>query len=427
MTELPYPILPIPNDWDRRGLPAWTYHSPALFALEREKLFMTHWQVVGHDCDVPNPGDWVTYDLLGERAVVMRGQDGVVRAFHNLCRHRGARVVDGAQGSCKGAVVCPFHGWVYNLDGTLRGASQPKAFGTLNREEFGLKPIEMQSFHGFIFLRFGPGPQPDVATLLAPFDADFAACDLKSLLPVAVPDWSTDLPVNWKSVRDVDDEGYHVALAHPALQDLYGRTYRDHHLENGLSMSIGWFGDVPAKGWSVRQYVKASPPRPDLPQHLQKAWAYYGLFPNQVFTVTREVTDRATGAVTVPADYTELGWLMWTVTALALIAREASFAHWARAKSFHGFGPLGPVVATGLDPHALVVRTRVNGRERQNYPVADMVFDPVSLVERLSRDMTLAPGDVIACGTSLGALPVKAGTLVEVEIDGIGVLANRFV
>ena len=288
MTELPYPIIDIPNDWDRRGLPAWTYHSPAMFALEREKLFMTHWQVVGHECDVPNPGDWVTYDLLGERAVVMRGQDGVVRAFHNLCRHRGARVVDGTHGNCKGAVVCPFHGWVYNLDGTLRGASQPKAFGTLNREAFGLKPIEMQSFHGFIFLRFGPGPQPDIATLLAPFDADFAAYDLKSLLPVAVPDWSTDLPVNWKSVRDVDNEGYHVALAHPGLQDLYGRTYRDHHLENGLSMSIGWFGDVPAKGWSVRQYVKASPPRPDLPQHLQKAWAYYGLFPNQVFTVTPE-------------------------------------------------------------------------------------------------------------------------------------------
>jgi 2-keto-4-pentenoate hydratase/2-oxohepta-3-ene-1,7-dioic acid hydratase in catechol pathway len=84
-------------------------------------------------------------------------------------------------------------------------------------------------------------------------------------------------------------------------------------------------------------------------------------------------------------------------------------------------------VAVGLDPHSLVVRTRVNGRERQNYPVSDMIFGPASLVERLSRDMTLEPGDVIACGTSLGALPVKAGTLVEVEIDGIGVLANRFV
>ncbi|MGL6211681.1 MAG: aromatic ring-hydroxylating oxygenase subunit alpha [Paracoccaceae bacterium] len=293
MTELPFTPRPIPNDWDRRGLPAWTYHSKALFALEREKLFLTHWQVAGHESDVPNPGDWLSFDLMGERAVVMRGQDGILRAFHNLCRHRGARVVDGATGHCKGAIVCPFHGWVYNLDGTLRGAAQPKSFGEMNREEFGLKPIEMQVFHGFIFLRFVPGPQPDIATLMAPFDADFAGYRLCDLLPVATPDWSTELPVNWKSVRDVDNEGYHVALAHPGLQDLYGRTYRDHSLANGLSMSIGWYGDAPENPrgrrlWSVRHYAAISPPRPDLPQHLQGAWTYYGLFPNTVFSMTPE-------------------------------------------------------------------------------------------------------------------------------------------
>ncbi|MFZ1341481.1 MAG: Rieske (2Fe-2S) protein, partial [Paracoccaceae bacterium] len=125
MTAMPFRSLPIPNDWDRSGLPAWTYSSPELFDLERDQVFLNHWQVVGHECDIPAPGDWLAFDILGERAVVMRGADGQVRAFHNLCRHRGARVVDGAQGQCRGAVVCPFHGWVYNLDGTLRGAAQP--------------------------------------------------------------------------------------------------------------------------------------------------------------------------------------------------------------------------------------------------------------------------------------------------------------
>jgi phenylpropionate dioxygenase-like ring-hydroxylating dioxygenase large terminal subunit len=288
MTQLPFPTVSVPNDWDRQGLPAWAYHSKALFALEREKLFLTHWQVVGHISNLPNPGDWLTYDILGERAMVMRGKDGVVRAFHNLCRHRGARVVDGESGHCKGAIVCPFHGWVYNLDGTLRGAAQPTSFGEMKREDFGLKPIELQTFHGFLFIRFASGPQPDIATLFAPFDADFAAYGLQDVVPVNTPGWSTDLPVNWKSVRDVDNEGYHVALAHPGLQDLYGRTYRDHYLENGLSMSIGWFGDVPGKLWSVRHYAKISPPRPDLPKHLQRAWTYYGLFPNQVFSMTPE-------------------------------------------------------------------------------------------------------------------------------------------
>jgi carnitine monooxygenase subunit len=288
MIQLPFDTITPPNQWDRKGLPGWAYHSPALLALEREKLFLTHWQLAGHDCDIPNAGDWIAFDILGERAVIMRGADGVARAFHNLCRHRGARVVDGTEGSCKGSIVCPFHGWVYNLDGTLRGAAQPRSFGEMDRDQFGLKPIEMQEFHGFFFLRFAPGPQPDIADLLAPFDADFASYRTRDLVPVRVPDWSTELAVNWKSVRDVDNEGYHVPLAHPGLQDLYGRTYRDHQLANGLSMSIGFYGDVPGKLWSVRHYAKISPERTDLSPHLQKAWTYYGLFPNIVFSMTPE-------------------------------------------------------------------------------------------------------------------------------------------
>jgi phenylpropionate dioxygenase-like ring-hydroxylating dioxygenase large terminal subunit len=288
MTGFPFPTLSVPPEWDRRGLPGWTYHSPALFALERERLFLTHWQVAGHVNDIPAPGDWLAFDLMGERAVVMRGADGVVRAFHNLCRHRGARVVDGDRGTCKGAIVCPFHGWVYNLDGTLRGAARPSTFGAMDRDLFGLKPVEAEVFHGFVFLRLAPGPQPAVADLLAPFAADFAAYRADRVLPVATPNWTVDVPVNWKSVRDVDNEGYHVALAHPALQELYGRTYRDHVLPRGLSASVGWFGDAPGRGWSVRHYLSLAPDRPGLPPHLRRAWTYYGLFPNTVFAFTPE-------------------------------------------------------------------------------------------------------------------------------------------
>ena len=115
------------------------------------------------------------------------------------------------------------------------------------------------------------------------------------------------------------------------------------------------------------------------------------------------------------------------VTALELLQRDPSFPQWTRAKNFDTFGVFGPVVATGLDPQTLTVRTLVNGRERQNYPVADMIFPPAELVSVISRDMTLLPGDVIAFGTSLGSLPMRPGTLVEVAIDGIGVLRNTFV
>ncbi len=288
MNELVANQITIPNDWDRRGLPGWAYHSKAFFELERSELFLRHWQVAGHVSDVPGPGDWISFDILGERAVVMRGRDGIVRAFHNLCRHRGARVVDGAQGHCKGAIVCPFHGWVYNIDGTLRGAARPETFGQMNRADFGLKPVEMEIWHGFVFLRFLPGPQPSVAEWLEPYEEDFAAYRPEELLPVAVPDWTTVLPINWKSARDVDNEGYHVALAHPALQDLYGRSYYDAFFPGKLAASYATFGDQQGRRWSVRQYVKLSPVQDWLPNRLRKNWNYYGLFPNNVIVFTPE-------------------------------------------------------------------------------------------------------------------------------------------
>ncbi len=114
------------------------------------------------------------------------------------------------------------------------------------------------------------------------------------------------------------------------------------------------------------------------------------------------------------------------VTALDLLSRDGSFAQWSRAKSFDTFGIFGPVIATGLDWKSLQVKTLVNGRERQNYPCSDMIFSPAQIVSSLSREMTLHPGDLIAVGTSLGVLPIKPGTVVEVVIDGIGVLRNTF-
>ncbi len=114
------------------------------------------------------------------------------------------------------------------------------------------------------------------------------------------------------------------------------------------------------------------------------------------------------------------------VTAFELINKDASFAQWTRAKSFDTFGPFGPVAATDLDPMQLSIKTIVNGDERQNYPVSDMIFPPFRLISMISQDMTLYPGDVITCGTSIGAGSLKPGSTVVVEIEGIGRLSNRF-
>jgi 2-keto-4-pentenoate hydratase/2-oxohepta-3-ene-1,7-dioic acid hydratase in catechol pathway len=112
------------------------------------------------------------------------------------------------------------------------------------------------------------------------------------------------------------------------------------------------------------------------------------------------------------------------LTANDIIFQDPTFPQWARAKSFDGFGPFGPVIATDLDPSRLIVRTILDGVERQNYPISDMIFDVGRLVSMLSYDMTLFPGDLICCGTSIGLGSIKTDATTEVAIDGIGVLSN---
>ena len=277
----------VPSGWDRRGLPGWSYHSKALLDLEKEQLFRNHWQLLGHASDVPNPGDYMAMDIVGERALVVRGKDGAVRAFHNMCRHRGSRVVADDKGTCRNALVCPFHGWVYNLDGTLRGAARPGSFPDLDKTEFGLSPLDVEIWMGFIFVRFRDGPQPSVAELMRPVEAEMAHYNVADMVP-SFGVWTQKSPVNWKSVRDVDNEGYHVAMAHPALQDLYGATYFDEPFVNGVSRSFATYNPHAGRRWSVRNYVRIAPEATHLPEHLRKAWVYYGMFPNVVIALTPE-------------------------------------------------------------------------------------------------------------------------------------------
>jgi phenylpropionate dioxygenase-like ring-hydroxylating dioxygenase large terminal subunit len=279
--------ISIPDNWNRSGLPGWTYHSDAVLELEKQHVFREQWQIACHVCDVPEPGNYLTLDVVGERALILRGADGQVRAFRNVCRHRGSRLVADDKGACRNALVCPFHGWVYNLDGTLRGAARPDSFPPIDKTEYGLTPIDAEIWMGFVFIRFAKGTQPPIAELMAPFSAELGRYRTERLLPTA-GFWTQSSPVNWKSVRDVDNEGYHVAMAHPALQDLYGSTYFDEPFVGGICRSYATYNPHAGRRWSVRQYVRISQDRPEMPESLKRAWLYYGLFPNAVIAVTPE-------------------------------------------------------------------------------------------------------------------------------------------
>lgn len=114
------------------------------------------------------------------------------------------------------------------------------------------------------------------------------------------------------------------------------------------------------------------------------------------------------------------------VTALQLLDADPSFPQWARAKGFDTFGAFGPAIATDTDISGAAIRAELNGRERQNYPVSDLFMQPAEIVSHLSSAMTLFPGDLIACGTGPGALPMKPGATIDVIIDGIGTLSNIY-
>ena len=281
--------ISIPDKWDRRGLPGWAYHSEPFLELEREEMFRTHWQIACHISDVAQTGQYVSLDAFGERALILRGDDGEIRAFHNICRHRGSRLVTGESGRCGSALVCPFHGWVYNLDGTLRGPSRPRSLPKLDRKAFGLVPIEAETWMGFVFIRFKKGPQPGIKRLMAPFETEIAPYEIGNMVPASGL-WQQTSPVNWKSVRDVDNEGYHVAMAHPALQDLYGPTYYDEPFVNGVCRSHASYENRQGRRWSVRHYLRLAPEAAHLPSEQRKAWVFYTLFPNNVIAMTPEAS-----------------------------------------------------------------------------------------------------------------------------------------
>lgn len=119
------------------------------------------------------------------------------------------------------------------------------------------------------------------------------------------------------------------------------------------------------------------------------------------------------------------------VTAVEILRMDKTFEQWTRSKGFDTFGPFGPVITTGIDPanlriKAILVQPDGAVQERQNYPVSDMVFSPAQQVSMISRDMTLEPGDIIACGTSVGAGAMKPGSVIRIEIEGVGTLENRY-
>jgi phenylpropionate dioxygenase-like ring-hydroxylating dioxygenase large terminal subunit len=273
---------------DGFSLPGWIYRDPDFLDAEKERVFLTSWQIVCHLNDIPNAGDYHTLDFMGEPLVAVRGQDGGVKAFFNVCRHRAARILDGNAGRCAGRIVCPYHAWTYDLNGRLTAVPHRKEFDDFSLDRFGLKPVENEVYKGFIFVRLNAG-LPSVADMLAPFESELAAYRLEELQPLGRVTLRTR-HVNWKNVTDNYSDGMHITVAHPGLTRLFGQSYGI-EAQPWVDKMWGYLRDVPSSQLSERLYQSLLPESPYLPEERQRLWVYFKLWPNVAFDIYPDQID----------------------------------------------------------------------------------------------------------------------------------------
>ena len=287
--ETRLPPAPVATDEDGYSLPAWIYHDRDFFELEKRKIFRTAWQVVCHVNDIPQAGDYHTFNILGESVFTVRGQDGQVRSFHNVCRHRAARLLDGDKGQCGKRIVCPYHAWSYSLDGRLATVPQKQAFPNLDTSRHGLVPLEQEIYLGFVFIRFEAGEFPGVREMMEPYAHEVAPYRFEELIPQGRVTLRTR-HVNWKNVADNYSDGLHITVAHPGLTRLFGQGYGI-EAQPWVDKMWGQLREVPSSNPSERLYQKYLPKVDYLPAERQRLWTYFKLWPNVAFDIYPDQVD----------------------------------------------------------------------------------------------------------------------------------------
>jgi Rieske 2Fe-2S family protein len=193
------------------------YRDPAIFQRELERIFFTSWVLVGREEQVAEAGDYFTFELGAESVLLVRARDHILRAFYNVCRHRGSRLCVTGAGRFKGAIQCPYHAWSYALDGTLRAAPNVHASENFSKEAFPLYPASVEVWEGFVFLRLEDTGQ-SLSTQLGALLERARPYPLASLRTGVRAE--REVNANWKILIENFQECYHCPGVHPELADL---------------------------------------------------------------------------------------------------------------------------------------------------------------------------------------------------------------
>jgi phenylpropionate dioxygenase-like ring-hydroxylating dioxygenase large terminal subunit len=271
-----------------RALPAWTYRSAPFFRAEQEGIFRGAWLLVAHVSQLSRPGDYVSQTVAGEPIAVVRGDDGQLRAFSNVCRHRASRVLDG-HGNCGKAMRCPYHGWTYGLDGRLLGVPERTGFRGLDKDANGLWPLACEVSAGFVFASLAAEPEP-LDAYLSGFADRIAPYRPESLVEYARGE--DVLPLNWKNVVDNYLEGYHIPVGHPGLLRLLDyKRYTVETTSGKASFARSPLRDKASRNWQERLYQRLVRPMPGLTTDEADTWSYIFVFPGMTWNLYPDQID----------------------------------------------------------------------------------------------------------------------------------------
>jgi choline monooxygenase len=254
------------NIEDAWTLPSALYTDPNVFATEKEKIFSRTWQVAGHVSQVANPGDYFTTEVAGEPLLFVRGSDEKLRGFYNVCRHRAGPPAEG--GGSRKLFRCRYHGWTYDLDGTLISATEIEGVKGFRAQDFALAPVRTEEWFNLVFVNLDPQAMPLLPTLgELPTQADKFPFTKMKLFERR----TYDMKCNWKAYVDNYLEGYHLPSVHPGLN---------------RELDFNSYVVEPHAGY-VRQFspIRGAQPGDTTPRRYQEAHEdlttdYFWVFPN---------------------------------------------------------------------------------------------------------------------------------------------------
>ncbi|ADB52420.1 aromatic ring-hydroxylating oxygenase subunit alpha [Conexibacter woesei] len=307
---------------EARGMPPRVYTDPEIFEAEKDKIFNREWMAVLHESTVRNPGDYRVVELLGQSFLIVRGTDGELRGFHNICRHRGAKVAVG-EGNCS-KFRCPYHTWTYDLRGSLIGAP---TMAHVVREGIGLVDLRIDTWLGFVFINIDGQAEP-LASKVSRLDdvlAPWLDVDLEVVYELPYPgNW------NWKLTYENTIEGYHVIGTHLdsaqpiAPGELTFTSTSDDDFETFTDFRMPY-----AAGMTMRDETGGSVPLDGVPSWVDEEARFYVVWPNFLFSLAPE---NLTGYIVLPGKGPGEVTFVWCNVARPETLQMPNFAEYKAAQ-----------------------------------------------------------------------------------------------